>query len=142
MDIDGFMQTYQRAWQGSDEHLLASLFATDGVYRNTPFAEQRGHEAIKAYWQRTKLQTDIRVDYDILCRRADGGVAHWRTTYQVASEELFRIWAASTGTNTLARKDGDPLPRLTLDGVAVLALDAAGLARDFRIWWHSQASAA
>jgi hypothetical protein len=142
MDIDRFMASYQRAWETSDEHLLASLFAVDGVYRNTPFAEQRGHEAIKAYWQRTKLQSDIRLHYGILHRHPQGGIAHWRTTYQVTSEELFRIWAASTGTNALARQSGDPLPRLVLDGVAVVEFDAAGLCREFRIWWHSQVAPA
>ena len=136
--IDAFMANYKRAWEGSDEHLLATLFAPDGVYRNTPFAEQRGHDAIKAYWQRTKLQSDIHLDYDVLHRDERGGIAHWRTTYQVTSEELFRIWAASTGTNALARREGDPLPRLVLDGVAVVRFDPDGRAREFRIWWHSQ----
>jgi limonene-1,2-epoxide hydrolase len=138
MNIDSFMENYKRAWETSDENLLASLFASDGVYRNTPFAAQHGHEAIKAYWQRTKLQSDIRLTYEVLGRSAHGGIAHWHTTYQVTSEELFRIWAASTGTNLLARKPGDPLPRLVLDGVAVVDFDDAGLCREFRIWWHSQ----
>ena len=136
--IDGFMEGYKRAWETSDEQLLASLFAADGIYRNTPFAEQRGHEAIKAYWQRTKLQSDIKVRYEILARNERGGIAHWHTTYQVTSEELFQIWAASTGTNLLARKRGDPLPRLALDGIAWVQLDDAGLCRDFSIWWHSR----
>jgi ketosteroid isomerase-like protein len=138
MDIASFMEAYKRAWEASDENLLASLFAEDGTYRNTPFAEQRGHEAIKAYWQRTKLQSDIHLSYEVLQRHERGGIAHWRTTYQVTSEELFRIWAASSGTSLIARKQGDPLPRLVLDGVAVVELDAKGLCRDFRIWWHSQ----
>ncbi|MFO1284383.1 MAG: nuclear transport factor 2 family protein [Burkholderiales bacterium] len=138
MTLDEFMGGYQRAWQTSDEHLLASLFAPDGVYRNTPFAEQRGHAAIKAYWQRTKLQTDIRLSYEILARHARGGVAHWRTSYQVTSEELFRLWAASTGTNLIARRDGEPLPRLVLDGVAVVEFGDDGLCRELRIWWHSR----
>lgn len=138
MPIDAFMANYKRAWEGSDEHLLASLFAPDGVYRNTPFAEQRGHAAIKAYWQRTKLQTDIRLSYEILARHARGGVAHWRTSYQVTSEELFRLWAASTGTNLIARRDGEPLPRLVLDGVAVVEFGDDGLCRELRIWWHSR----
>ena len=136
--IDDFMEVYKRAWETSDEQLLASLFAADGVYRNTPFAEQRGHEAIKAYWQRTKLQSDIAVRYEVLARNDHGGIAHWHTTYQVTSEELFRVWAASTGTNLLARTAGDPLPRLALDGVAVVQFDDAGLCRDFSIWWHSR----
>jgi uncharacterized protein (TIGR02246 family) len=138
MDIDIFMEKYRQAWQTSDEHLLASLFAEDGVYRNTPFAEQRGREAIKAYWQRTKLQSDIRLTYEVLHRSSHGGVAHWHTNYQVTSEDLFRIWAASTGTNLLARNDGDPLPRLVLDGIAVVEFGANGLCQEFRIWWHSQ----
>jgi ketosteroid isomerase-like protein len=138
MDIDGFMETYKRAWETSDEDLLASLFATDGCYRNTPFAVQQGHEAIKQYWQRTKLQSDIQLDYEILERHAGGGVAHWRTRYQVTSEDMFKMWAASTGTNMLARKEGDPLPRLVLDGIAVAEFDAAGLCRELRLWWHSK----
>ena len=82
-----------------DMLVLAALFAEDGVYRNTPFVEQRGRAAIMAYWQRTKLQSDIRLTYEVLQREEGGGIAHWHTTYQVTSEELFRIWAASTGTN-------------------------------------------
>ncbi|HYB49611.1 MAG TPA: nuclear transport factor 2 family protein [Burkholderiaceae bacterium] len=138
MDIEGFMQAYKRAWETSDEELLASLFAPDGVYRNTPFSEQRGHGAIKAYWQRTKLQSDIALRYEILARHEHGGVAHWRTTYQVTSEELFALWAASTGTNLLARKPGDPLPRLALDGIAVVHFDASGRCRELSLWWHSR----
>jgi uncharacterized protein (TIGR02246 family) len=137
MDIQGFMATYRRAWETSDEDLLATLFAPDGVYHNTPFAEQRGHAAIKAYWQRTKLQRDIAVRTEVVHAHARGGVARWHTTYQVASEEMFRMWAASAGTNLLARKPGDPLPRLALDGVAIVELDDAGLCAHFRIWWHS-----
>jgi limonene-1,2-epoxide hydrolase len=137
MTLTQFMDRYKRAWETSDEHALTALFAPDGVYHNTPFAEQSGHAAIAAYWQRTKLQSDIRVEYEILAERANGGVAHWHVTYQVASEELFRIWAASTGTNLIARKAGDPLPRLALDGIAVLELGDDGLARHLRLWWHS-----
>jgi hypothetical protein len=131
------MQRYKVAWEGRDEHLLCELFAADGEYHNTPFAVQRGHEAIAAYWQRVKLQEDIRLDFEVLARNPKGGIAHWRVTYQVASEELFRIWAASTGTNLIARQPGDPLPRLTLDGIAVVELGDDGLCRHFRLWWHS-----
>lgn len=138
MEIDGFMETYKRAWETSDENLLTSLFAPEGCYRNTPFAVQQGHEAIKQYWQRTKLQSDILLTYEVLQRHATGGIAHWHTTYQVTSEEMFKIWAASTGTNMLARESGDPLPRLALDGIAIVEFNDDGLCRDFRLWWHSR----
>jgi hypothetical protein len=137
MTLAEFMDRYKDAWERSDEHALVALFAADGVYHNTPFAEQPGHAAIAQYWARTKLQQDIHLDYEILHEHPHGGVAHWHVTYQVASEELFRIWAASTGTNLLARKPGDPLPRLALDGIAVVDWDDTGLARHFRLWWHS-----
>lgn len=141
MPIQHFMQSYKQAWETSDEHLLASLFAPDGCYHNTPFAVQRGHAQIKQYWQRTKLQRDITVTFEVLQASATRGIAHWHTTYQVTSEEMFAIWAASTGTNQLARKPGDPLPRLVLDGMALIELGPTGLCRDFSIWWHSSARA-
>lgn len=137
MNIQDFMSGYKTAWEQRDEHKLCALFAEDGVYHNTPFAEQRGHAAIAAYWQRVKLQEDIRLDYEVLARTPKGGIAHWHVTYQVASEELFKIWAASTGTNLLARKPGDPLPRLALDGILAGEFNDAGLCQTCRLWWHS-----
>lgn len=136
MNIDDFMQGYQRAWEGRDENLFCALFAADGEYHNTPFAVQRGHEQLAAYWQRVKLQEDVALRYEILASSADSGIAHWHVSYQVASEELFRIWAASTGTHLVARAPGDPLPRMVLDGV-LQARFAAGLCVECRLWWHS-----
>ena len=136
MDIEQFMQGYKAAWEGRDERLFCALFAEDGAYRNTPFAVQRGHAELAAYWQRVKLQEDVRVRYEILATTPTGGIAHWHVTYQVASEELFRIWAQSTGTNLVARKPGDPLPRMVLDGVLKAEFDG-DLCRRCDIWWHS-----
>ncbi len=137
MAVEAFMRGYRKAWETSDENLLAALFTADGCYHNTPFSMQTGHEQIRQYWQRTKLQKDIRLDFEILHEHAGGGIAHWHTTYQVTSAEMFKMWAASTGTNMLTLRPGDPLPRLVLDGIAAADLDDAGLCRNFRIWWHA-----
>ena len=137
MDIEAFMQGYRTAWEQRDENLLCSLFAPDGAYHNMPFAVQRGHAEIAQYWQRVKLQEDIAVSYEIVAQWPTGGAAHWHVTYQVASEELFAIWAKSTGTGVPARRAGDPLPRLALDGMLVAEFNAAGLCRTCRLWWHS-----
>jgi hypothetical protein len=137
MHIQRFMESYKKAWETSDEHLLASLFVADGQYHNTPFSVQTGHAQIKQYWQRTKLQADIVLSFEVLHAAELSGIAHWHTTYQVTSEEMFALWANSTGTHQLARKPGDPLPRLALDGVAVVEFEASGLCREFKIWWHS-----
>jgi len=60
-----------------------------------------------------------------------------KNVLRLTPEELLRIWAASTGTNALARRPGDPLPRLALDGIAVVEMNDAGLCAHFRLWWHS-----
>ncbi len=130
------MQGYKAAWEARDDDAFAALFSAGGEYHNTPFAVQRGHAQLREYWRRVKLQEDVHVEYEVLAAFPAGGIAHWRTTYQVASEELFRIWARSTGTSLVARKPGDPLPRMVLDGV--LAAEFEGeLCKRCRIWWHS-----
>lgn len=137
MDIEAFMRGYQAAWESSDEQRLVALFTPDAEYHNTPFAVQRGHGEIKRYWERTKLQRDIHLTYEIVHAHVDGGVAHWRTRYQVTSEEMFRMWAASAGTGLPSREPGDPLPRLVLDGIAIVEIAPEGLCRRLRLWWHS-----
>ena len=136
MDIDGFMQGYKAAWEVRDKAMFAALFTPDGLYHNTPFATQRGHAELATYWSRIELQSDIALQYEVLARLPDAGLAHWHVTYQVTSEELFRIWAASTGTSMVARQPGDPLPRMVLDG-ALQARFTGGLCAECRIWWHS-----
>lgn len=136
MDIEGFMQGYKAAWEERDESKFVALFTPDGEYHNTPFAVQRGPVQLAEYWRRVKLQQDVRLAYEILATTADSGIAHWHVTYQVASEELFAIWARSTGTNLVARKPGDPLPRMILDGI-LRAKFAGGRCAEAHIWWHS-----
>jgi hypothetical protein len=136
MDIEKFMQGYKAAWEKRDEALFCALFTPDGEYHNTPFAVQRGPAQLAEYWRRVKLQEDVRLTYEVLASSSREGIAHWHVTYQVASEELFQIWARSTGTNLVARKPGDPLPRMVLDGV-LQAEFKDSLCRKCRLWWHS-----
>jgi|SRR5664279_2419489 len=138
MDIEQFMRGYKAAWEARDEVRFCALFTRDGIYRNTPFAEQRGHDQLARYWERVKLQADIKVTYEVLASTGDEGLAHWHVTYQVTSDELFRIWAASTGTNVVTRKPGDPLPRMALDGILKARFDGE-LCSECSLWWHSMA---
>jgi hypothetical protein len=131
------MQGYKAAWEQRDEAMFAALFTADGVYSNTPFAVQRGQAQLADYWRRVKLQEDVEVTYEILAATAESGIAHWHVTYQVASEELFQIWAKSTGTSLIARRPGDPLPRMVLDGALRAVFENGGLCKECQIWWHS-----
>jgi hypothetical protein len=139
MSIHTFMQSYQRVWEGQDSEGFAALFAPGGRYWNTPFQSQDTPAALAAYWDRIKLQEDIAVSYQVLAETERGGCAHWHVEYRVASEELFEIWARSTGTAVPPRGPDDPLPWMVLDGVLVGEFDADGLATEVRIWWHSMA---
>lgn len=136
MNIETFMRGYRSAWEQRDPAMFAALFHPDGRYHNTPFQVQRGRAQLAEYWKRVQLQEDVRVAFEVLASTASSGIAHWHVTYQVASEELFQIWAKSTGTNLPARKPGDPLPRMVLDGVLQASFDG-GLCAEARIWWHS-----
>ena len=136
MNIEQFMQGYQAAWQQRDPAMFAALFAPDGRYHNTPFQVQQGTAQLIEYWQRVQLQEDVQVTFEILASTATSGLAHWHVTYQVASEELFRIWAGSTGTNLVGRQPGDPLPRMVLDGI-LQATFSHERCIEARIWWHS-----
>ena len=141
MNIEAFMQGYKTAWERRDPALFAALFQPDGRYHNTPFQVQVGTAQLVEYWKRVQLQEDVEVSFEVLASTATSGIAHWHVTYQVASEELFRIWAKSTGTSLVARKPGDPLPRMVLDGVLQAAF-SGGLCAEARIWWHSVPDAA
>jgi limonene-1,2-epoxide hydrolase len=141
MTIHDFMAAYKRVWEGQDSAGFAALFAPAGRYHNTPFQVQEGPQALAAYWDRIKLQDDIALTYEVLGKTATGGVAHWHVEYQVASEELFEIWAKSTGTALPSRRPGDPLPRMILDGTLSAEFAPDGLAREVRIWWHSMPQA-
>jgi hypothetical protein len=140
VNIEQFMQGYKAAWEQRDDSMFVALFAADGEYHNTPFAVQRGSIQLAEYWQRVKLQEDVHVAYEVLASTPSGGIAHWHVTYQVASEELFQIWAKSTGTNLITWQPGDPLPRMVLDGM-LKAEFADGVCQRCDIWWHSQPQA-
>jgi len=136
MNIDGFMQGYKAEWEQRDESMFAALFLRDGQYRNTPFQVQRGSAQLAEYWKRVKLQEDVHVAFEVLSSTSSSGIAHWHVTYRVASEELFQIWAKSTGTSLPVRKPGEPLPRMVLDGILQAAF-SNGLCSEAHIWWHS-----
>lgn len=141
MNIQAFMEGYKAAWEQRDPAMFAALFQPDGRYHNTPFQVQQGPAELAAYWKRVQLQEDVQVSFEVLSSDAGSGIAHWHVTYQVASEELFQVWARSTGTNLLARQPGDPLPRMVLDGVLQARFEG-GLCAEARIWWHSMPEAA
>jgi hypothetical protein len=135
VSIQAFMQGYKAAWEQRDPCMFAALFQPDGQYHNTPFQIQRGTEQLLEYWKRVQLQEDVQVAFEVLASTATSGIAHWYVTYRVGSEELFQVWARSTGTHLVARQPGEPLPRMVLDGI-LQASFSGGLCAQAQLWWH------
>jgi len=98
-----------RVWPGVDRQRRAcgaELYAEDGTYQVTPFAQpMRGRTAILEYWtQVAATQRHIQFEYEVLAVTSEMGIARWRALFVIVPEGL----------------------ETKLDGVFVIALDAAG----------------
>jgi hypothetical protein len=107
VSLDRFMQGYKEAWERSDPDRLVALFTPDATYHNTPFAEQRGHAAMRTYWERTRLQRDIELGYQVLhehgraCRLNPEGGATDRPT---RGRQRRSAGSSSVGTSTVSAR--------------------------------------
>ena len=115
--------------------MLCKLFATDGVYRNTPFAEQRGHDAIAKYWQRVKLQQDIHLSYGY---SPEAQPAAWPT-----GTSPIRLHPKSCSKSGQRRPEPILWPvrprasaKVALDGILTAEFNESGLCQECRLWWH------
>jgi SnoaL-like protein len=113
-----WLDAYGRAWESRNPQAAAELFAEDGSYQVTPFvAPHCGRQAIFDYWvQVTQTEEDIRFGYEILAVTPDFGIARW--------------WASFVRV--------PPGLKTRLDGIFLISLDAAGLGKSLKEWWHKQ----
>ena len=118
-ELEEWLQAYGRAWESRDPEAAAILFAEDARYHETPFGEPAvGREGISAYWTAaTANQRDVRFRHEILCLKAEIGIARWWADYSRYAE-------------------GD---EIRLDGVFVLEFNGDGHCQELREWWHKGA---
>jgi len=86
------IETYKRAWETQDPELILTIFHADAEYGEYLLTgAYKGHDAIKAYWQRkvVKEQSDIMlkllslyIDPD-----ADTAIAEWDARFYNANEQ-------------------------------------------------------
>lgn len=110
-----WIDRYGRAWEARDPDAAAALFAEEATYQVSPYQEpMRGREAIRAYWAcATGGHADVRFEHETLATTPDGGLSRWRV-------RLRRT------------RDGRAVD---IDGVFLLAFDAAGACTSLREWW-------
>ena len=94
MDIERFMQGYKAAWERRDErHVRRAVLGRWRVPQHAFRRAARPRPTRRLLVPR-EAPGGRPLGYEVLASTATGGIAHWHVTYQVASEELFRIWAA------------------------------------------------
>jgi SnoaL-like domain len=115
--LEGWLESYGRAWQARDPIVFSELFTATAEYYWEPFREpQRGRHAIaSAVGAAFSGQSDVRFRFRLLTDSAAPYVAHWTC-------EFIRI---STGRHT------------TVDGIFVMRFNDQGQCEEFREWWHS-----
>ena len=118
MDRDAlasWLDAYGRAWETKDGDGAVALFSQDCEYIETPFSEPMlGLDAVRAYWDITASQQDIRFEHEVLAAEGERGIAWWRATFTRVPE-------------------GVPV---VLDGIFVLDFADDGRCRRLREWWH------
>ena len=136
--IAGFLD----AWRTHDLSLFSSLFATEGRFRNTPFAiEKVGPAAIDAYMDRVRTQTAFEGGYEVLGAADRTGSVRWHVSYRLLPRAEWPDdlaggpdWPPPESTAL------DPAQQVELAGLAVVRFDANDRIVDFEEAWHMQSA--
>ncbi len=114
LSVADWVEAYRIAWEERNADMAAALFADGSTYRSNIFEEPHfGRDGVHAYWSSvTAVQSEVRVRMGRPFVEGD----------RVAVE----FW-------TNMKVDGDPV---TLPGCLLLDLDAEGVCRRLREYWH------
>lgn len=112
--LEGWVESYRRAWENRDPEAAARLFSPDATYRSNIVEEaHRGREGVHVYWESvTEAQSDVTVRMGrpfVDGRRVT--VEFW-TNMKVSGEEV------------------------TLPGCLLLDFDHDWLCTRLREYWH------
>jgi len=112
----GWLTAFGDAWEATDAHRLAALFALGASMQPDPFAELiRGRRQIAHHWAgELEAMRDVHFAAQVLGAGDTYGVAHFRVTFAASERRAAGV----------------------RDGVLVAALDARGLCTSLRMWWH------
>lgn len=114
--LNEWVERYRVAWQTADADAVVSLFTTDASYRDNIFEDPHvGTDGIRTYWNTvTSVQSDVSVRMGSPLVDATRVIVEFWTNMKVAGDAV------------------------TLPGVLILDMDANGLCRALREYWHFQ----
>jgi uncharacterized protein (TIGR02246 family) len=87
-DVNGWLESYRRAWEEGDADAAAALFTDDAVYRSSPFREPHvGRAGIREYWANaTASQSGTRVLIGTPIVAGNRVAVEWWATFEDAGE--------------------------------------------------------
>lgn len=103
-----WLEAYERAWETRDTDLIVSLFAPDGLYRETRFRPPFvGHDGIRSYWDNDVVARQRDIAFSFTLWAIDGAIAyaHWRSEFMDLKKDtrrtvdgVFRLTFAGRGS--------------------------------------------
>jgi len=118
-ELDDWLDTYGRAWEGKDSDAFIGCFAPDALYAWGPWDEPlRGRGAIRERFERaTARQEAVRFGHEPLAITPnERGIARWWVSMTIPAD----------GT---VEED---------EGIFLVSLDADGRCTEFREWWNGR----
>ena len=102
VDLERWMEAYERAWRAPGTDAAAALFADDAAYLMHPFAEPVvGLGAIRRLWDDERPEGErFTMEWRIVAVEGDVGVVWLEVHYTAPEDQLFRdLWIVRLGAD-------------------------------------------
>jgi uncharacterized protein (TIGR02246 family) len=92
--VTNWVEGYKKAWASNAPNDIAALFAPDGVYFTSPWADPiKGGDAILQFWEsHADSPSDYTFRYEVLGTGTDCGIVRGWTNYVNEGREYSNIW--------------------------------------------------
>lgn len=85
------LDVYMRAWVRQDPDLIVTIFTESAVYHERVLQEPiRGREGIRTYWREKVVQSQARIECELLSLYLDGdtAIAEWEARFDDRVERV------------------------------------------------------
>jgi limonene-1,2-epoxide hydrolase len=88
-EVKEVVERYIRAWVDQDPDLILTVFTESATYHERVFEEPiSGHQGIRKYWQEKVVESQARIECDLLNLYLDGctAIAEWEACFDDLKE--------------------------------------------------------
>lgn len=87
MDIENWLEDFERNWEKKDIESVLELFTEDVDYYETPFEKLDNKKELREEWRSIKNQSDIELETEIFSKEEDKFTVKWRLQYSKNREQ-------------------------------------------------------